>query len=286
VTGELFSAILFGFTGAYIFYFAFRKLVLKHRIMGLATSRIRGMAMGLVEVAGVADLEGELRDPIYMQPCAYFHIHVEQYRRHGKGGSWQTVYRSDSTGRGFYCRDSTGKVLILPDKPELYFAMPIKRENGLLTAMFSSSVDDEAMVFLRTKASGQCRLTAYILRKDDPLYVLGYARPLPTEMRAGAGIALADAAARLKKEKPQIPPGDWDMELAKFKKEWDAAHKKDIPDADTISTSFISRYAGVTMVLANCEDDAVSKLGWGSVFGVIVGAALMMLSVFFVLQKL
>ena len=74
----------------------------------IPTSKMRSVAMGLVEVKGDVEAIGEIfNDPIYNKPCVYYRIEILQ--RKGKGTS--QIY-FDENSESFFLSDDTGSVLI------------------------------------------------------------------------------------------------------------------------------------------------------------------------------
>jgi hypothetical protein len=280
----LLHGVVFFFAGAGVFFLGFRLLSLRRKIMGLATSKIRSLAMGVVEICGTAQLDKiELRDPIFMEPCAYYKIEVEEYRSSGKSSSWRTVYRTDSNGRAFFCRDATGQVLIVPDKPQVEI-VPLTRESSV----FGTNDEDPAARFLRVHASGTCRLKAHILRQGDPLYILGYAQPIPRSM---SGVSVNEAAFKLKKDKErmaaldknkdgQVDEQEWKDGLEDYKQTLDDAELKKAPPETEMQTCFLSKGPSVPLVIGNCEGDVTTNLGRGAALMVFIGAVFMIVAFF------
>src|SRR5688500_10137500 len=99
---DVFMAAFGAGWGVWQFFHGFRKLKLKRTIEGLATSKVRSMAMGTVELSGVARCASQILDPIYQQLCALYKVVVQEYRRSGKSGSWHTIYERDSCAQPFF----------------------------------------------------------------------------------------------------------------------------------------------------------------------------------------
>ncbi|MFN0117973.1 MAG: GIDE domain-containing protein [Elusimicrobiota bacterium] len=231
------------------------------------------MAIGTVELAGTAARDVELVDPIYLQPCAYYHIKVEEERGSGKHRRWITVYEKHTNGTPFYCQDSTGRVLVIPDSPEVHLSNKLTRRSSMLTS-FSGSSDN-------------LKLVAEIIREGDPLFVIGVAQPLPKEMRVGAGVSVREAAENLKKDTEKMKQIDanrdghvdaieWEMAVAKHKKDLD--NQKALEESKTpkqvdlfTSTAFVSKGPGSKLVIANDEKELVARLGRYAFLEVIGG---------------
>jgi hypothetical protein len=110
-------AILFGFIlfilGLIPTYFGlkynkFRKVVLK-----TPTSKIWDLHKGLVEIYGEVNPseKGTMISPILQKECVYYKYKIQEYRRHGKSGSYVTISEGKEH-RLFYLQDVTGFVLV------------------------------------------------------------------------------------------------------------------------------------------------------------------------------
>lgn len=110
-------AILFGFIlfilGLIPTYFGlkynkFRKVVLK-----TPTSKIWDLHKGLVEIYGEVNPseKGTMISPILQKECVYYKYKIQEYRRHGKSGSYVTISKGEEH-RPFYLQDLTGCILV------------------------------------------------------------------------------------------------------------------------------------------------------------------------------
>jgi len=64
---DVFAGVGLGL-GLWLFYSGFKDLRLRRTISGLATSKARSLAMGLVELSGRTEGLDPLQDPIYQLP--------------------------------------------------------------------------------------------------------------------------------------------------------------------------------------------------------------------------
>ncbi len=88
-------------------------------IRNTPTSKVRSMAMGLVEVKGTTKVADEsLESPFSGEDCVFYKYEVEEYRRQGKHSRWVTI-DSGRNGASFYIDDGTGQVLVDPRGAEL-----------------------------------------------------------------------------------------------------------------------------------------------------------------------
>lgn len=303
--------------GGFFFYTGFRKLVLRRKALGLATSKARSMAMGTVELSGIAVKNTELSDPIFKEPCVYFNIKVEERRRSGKRSHWVTVHQEQSDGIGFFCQDTTGKVLVLPRKPELHFANPIVLRGGSInTTLFTTKAAPATSpnVAYLARWGGNTRITAHILRAGDPVYVIGCALPTRAQLIAEApkvpdvpgSISMAanvkKDAARMKamdtNQDGHVDAMEWEQGLASYKRflEMKHAHETELAKEDHLKkvtvtdplefSGMVTRTDECGLVLAHSEDDLVKRLGTWAFIGVIGGGAAFTLGLILLLQKL
>lgn len=219
------------FAGLGMFWKGFRDLKLKRTIEGLATSKVRSMAMGTVELCGRAELLSPILDPIYGQPCAYYRIEAQELRGSGKSQKWVTIYQSDSAAHPFLLADDTGRVPVLPDGPILYCRHDV--EVAQRWVFFpSAGPDGKVNDFLRSlpgRTSADIRMTAQIIREGDPVYVLGYASPLDKPLtlteKAVRRVrhSLHDVARMLKGNAELMRKADANQDGVVDAQEWDTA---------------------------------------------------------------
>ena len=114
--------IIFGITMLGIgFYY----LKLKILVENTPTSKIRSIAMGLVEIFGSVVPIKLLKSPFTNKECIGYKYTIEEYKSSGKENSWQIIKQGDSRNN-FYLKDDTGNVLVNPigaqlDIPRSYF---------------------------------------------------------------------------------------------------------------------------------------------------------------------
>jgi hypothetical protein len=170
----------FGFgAGVYSFFWGFKRLRRKRLIENIPTSKIRSLALGLVEVVGRADIERSLKSPLTHTPCVYYRFTIEEYRSSGKSGRWVEVAAGSSAGVFFWVSDDTGKILVLPQGAEL----EIKRDFEFKTG-WRKPLPEKLKDILRQRGissssifgSKILRFREWLIRSQDNVYVLGTAR--------------------------------------------------------------------------------------------------------------
>ncbi|MCW9049168.1 MAG: hypothetical protein OQK50_02410 [Deltaproteobacteria bacterium] len=98
---------LAGFTFCSAFYF----LRMKRQIENTPTSKVRSVAMGMVEVKGQALRKFALVSPLSQSPCVFYRL--TKYRRE-KNNQWKVNSVSSSANVPFLLEDETGRVEIDP----------------------------------------------------------------------------------------------------------------------------------------------------------------------------
>lgn len=182
--GGLFGVLLLC-AGLYMFYNSLKNLKLKRLIENVPTSKMRSVAMGLVELKGKIEVSDKvLEDPFDKKKCVFWRVHIEERVKRGKHGRWITRHKAKGQVP-FFISDDSGSVLI---KLEGANMDDVKRDSQYETALLFS---DKLPLNVRNycnknrirfrglfggKKRMRCRVT--YLEPNDNIYVLGHARPL------------------------------------------------------------------------------------------------------------
>lgn len=197
-------AALISLLGVAIFWHGFNRMHKYRLIKDIPQSKIRSMAMGLVEIHGTCRPAELIYAPFSKSECVYFKYEIKEYRKHtsrdSKGHS-RTTYSWDTVAFGdrrvpFYAVDDTGQVMVYPDRAEFAIRerMAFHQDHGVYDgiAMFISALnswkgdkearpetDDLRLVALREWKGkvtvGDRRYYEYFLAPDDQLFVMGTA---------------------------------------------------------------------------------------------------------------
>lgn len=142
------------------------------------TSQISRIVPGLVEVKGKVRCAGpHVVSPMSKSPCVYFRFHVEEYRSHGKSGSWRTVI-NDSKEAGCILSDGTGDVRLNLLEAELLLKPDAHAKSGTFN---DASPELEASLAAYGRSSTgfvfnkAMKYTETILHEGDQIYALGTA---------------------------------------------------------------------------------------------------------------
>lgn len=153
----------------------------KSQIMELTPrSKIRSLAMGLVEVNGFV-LPGKMiiKTPMTHSNCVYFKYVIEEYINldlTGELGVWKPVKEGEFS-TPFYLNDDTGKILINPKGAEVTTTSTITQLKDyniteVVESFFSKINYNYKNVFGKIK---KARIREVILEPDSRIYVLGTA---------------------------------------------------------------------------------------------------------------
>ena len=248
---------------------AFVCLRLKRRIEDTPTSRIRALAMGLVEVRGRARRCYALVAPMTQSACVWYRL--RKYRRDSRN-RWTLSSESDSGHVPFVLDDGSGRVMVEPTGATVKAAT---RQTGYpgTSTVIGAAVEggpDEKWV-------------EELIYEGTTLYVLGYARPLRTD---GGGLRARTVAVlrRLKLDPHALRRYDTNGDGRLDADEWQAARTEaeQLAVAEHLREATVPPEAvalgrpprGLPFLLAetSSEQVLVSKYLWG-------GAALLLLGV-------
>ncbi|MGQ0556709.1 MAG: GIDE domain-containing protein [Nitrospiraceae bacterium] len=170
--------------GLGLFWYGWTVQQRKRLIESIPTSPIRSLALGLVEISGQAEAEGELLTSLFNElPCVFYFYAVEERVRSGKNTRWKTI-ASGTSERPFFVRDATGRVLVVPAGARL-----ILPDERISKANWRGELPPLALAGLRRlgiaihgwMGSKTLRCREALIRQDQSVYVLGTALA-PQEM--------------------------------------------------------------------------------------------------------
>ena len=99
------------FIAMLLFWYAFYFLRMKRQMENTPTSKVRSVAMGMVEVKGEAIRKFALLSPMSQTPCVFYRL--TKYRR-DKNNQWRVSSISSSDNVPFLLEDNTGRIEIDP----------------------------------------------------------------------------------------------------------------------------------------------------------------------------
>jgi hypothetical protein len=182
-SGNIFSQfgpLFFTLTGFYVFFHGFKEFRGKRLVEDIPTSTIRGLAMGIVEVIGIAKSKKILKSPLTSTDCVFYKYLIEEYVRRGKSKHWIPHLKGDSSLIPFYIEDGTGEILVLPLGAryimpedylyESYSFQPFPDNLIHFSQRFSISLKN---LFTMNR---KLRFREWYIQENDQVYVLGYAQ--------------------------------------------------------------------------------------------------------------
>jgi hypothetical protein len=172
----LWGGIIVLVMGFVLFLVGFIFLRKKRLIENTPTSKIRSLAMGLVEVYGevVPAKEVVLKSPLQNKDCVYYHYTVEEYRQSGKNSRWVTL-ENNTKSVEFFLRDDTGTVLVNAEGAEI--EIPMDFESKTRPSFFKMSVNMGPLGF--SLGEPQRRYREWLIEPKDKLYIMGNAGDNP-----------------------------------------------------------------------------------------------------------
>jgi hypothetical protein len=185
-----FGSLFFLFAGASAAGYGIKEYMLVRKIEDTPTSKIRSVAVGIIEIKGKARPEEKLTSPITRADCAYWRVTADYYQSSKNGGYWVT-FHNESSGKPFYIEDDTGRMLVDPSGGEVSIKNDFVSEGSMSDRAFFglipvTQLDKKVLDFLdanpavkaRFQAHSQIRVTEYYIYDGDELYALGSAEPI------------------------------------------------------------------------------------------------------------
>jgi hypothetical protein len=156
----------------------------KQVIADTPTSKIRSLAMGLVEIFGqvIPIKEHVFKSPFTDKDCVYYQYIIDEYRSSGKSSHWVTVKKEEQRDL-FYLKDETGMVLIDPTDAQIEARKDFECQSGL-----GKDPPEQVIRFLSAKnlshegflgMNKTMRYQETIIAPDDSLYIMGTAGTNP-----------------------------------------------------------------------------------------------------------
>jgi E3 Ubiquitin ligase len=173
--GFPFYATLGLVAGPGMFWRSFRDMRMRRLIQNTPASRIRSMAMGLVEVNGHVAPRSVVTAPFSGKPCAYWEVDVATRARRN---AWSVVHRNAS-GHPFYLSDDTGTALVYPQGSRCTIQYQVEEEcSGLaLPDCYADYFRDQHLGMSTLWRMGALRFRERLLEEGQQVYVLGSATP-------------------------------------------------------------------------------------------------------------
>jgi hypothetical protein len=174
-----FFALGMALAGPFLTWTGFRAWRIRRLIEGTPASRIRSMAMGLVELNGSVSERSRVSAPFSGRPCAYWEIEIQtRNSRKDRPDGWTTVHRNRS-GHPFYLRDETGVALVYPQGAECHLPFGVEEQTGGfgVPEPYAGYMEQQGLAMRGVWAIGPMRFRERMLEDDAHVFVLGRAFP-------------------------------------------------------------------------------------------------------------
>lgn len=115
----------------------------RRAMRALAVRRIDDVLTGeKARIVGAVEPLAAITAPLSGRACVYWRVHVEEYRRSGKNGSWHTIV-DEHEGVDFLLRDGDQKALV-----KTSFVHPVLERDGSWSSGLWNEASDELKAFL------------------------------------------------------------------------------------------------------------------------------------------
>lgn len=187
--GEL--SLLGLIAGPALLYLGFNNWHLKRLIENTPTSKIRSIAMGLVEIYGTVSqpLKEFLKTPFTNQHAAHYYYKIEKLQKTKNGSHWTTIKKGQASTQ-FYLKDNTGSVLVDPTEATIDILPTYQKTTSQLTTLppaiqqFCAANNVSLNTFFGFGRT--LRFSEYALAHNDKAYILGTAGDNPYKAEATA----------------------------------------------------------------------------------------------------
>jgi hypothetical protein len=185
--------------GIFVMWRGFHWFKRKRLIEDIPTSKVRAIAMGLVEIQGKARQATKeiIRAPLSGKKCVHYKYVVEKRVQSGKSSHWKIISRGYNPDP-FYLEDNTGKVMVEPKYADMHIPKSHQsssswgKDPGAQVKSFlkKESIKFEGALF---GANYTMRYTEWIITPGMQLYVMGTAADNPYVENATSVHGVEDA---------------------------------------------------------------------------------------------
>lgn len=171
--------------GIGLFVWAIISFKNKRLIENIPTSKIRSIAMGLVEIYGevVPEIDNILKSPLSQNDCVYYKYKIDKLQTTGKSTHWRTIKKGWNYIY-FYLKDDTGMVLIDPLDAKINITV-----DNVFKSSLGKDPPDKVKQFLQKEnvdfegkilgINKTMRYTEHFIAPKDKLYIMGTATDNP-----------------------------------------------------------------------------------------------------------
>ncbi len=149
--------------------------LLKRHVENTPTSKIRSLAMGMVEIYGRARRKYALVAPMTSTPCVYYRLRTYRRETHGENrGRWRLQSDRSSGHVPFYIEDATGRVTVDPRKASIRAGVKQEGFPGQRNIMFGGGGSYDSSE----------KWVEEVIHEGTSLYVLGDAKVLKQQRKS------------------------------------------------------------------------------------------------------
>lgn len=216
--------------GIALFIWGFFQLRKKQIIENIPTSKIRSMAMGLVEIQGAAVDWMPLTAPFTQKKCVFYHYQVQELRRSKNSSHWVTIKEGKTEQSPFFVTDDTGKVLINPLGANFDLVPAYQQQfsnfSGLpdhVTAFLEQNqVRFKTFFGLGTKT---LKLIEYVIVPHEPVFIIGVCQNNRHQLAMEYRNRVNDRLKMLKQNPDQLAKFDQNKDGQISMEEWEVARQ-------------------------------------------------------------
>jgi hypothetical protein len=178
--GQIFGAAILGLGfGIFSFIVGLKSLFLKRMIENIPTSKVRSIAMGLVEVYGEVVPIKAMKSPFTNKDCVYYRYDIEEQHTDSKGRSYWVNIKRDERSVPFRLKDETDSVIVDCAGANMNVKVDTVFESGI-----GHDPPPQVLSFLKAQKiahdtflgfNKHMRYTEYFIEPGDKLYILGTA---------------------------------------------------------------------------------------------------------------
>ncbi|MBI4176395.1 MAG: hypothetical protein HY518_04265 [Candidatus Aenigmarchaeota archaeon] len=185
-------AVFFIPIGAVLLFAGMYFLKKRNLVADTPTSRIRSLAMGLVEIYGKVEPINVLTAELTGKSCVYYQYSVEELRTEGKSQKWVKIMGGGAV-EPFYLADGTGSVMVAPKGAEVEIPNDLDYQSG-----WGKDPPESVKAFLKSHnrsfegllgINKTMRFREELIAPGDMLYIMGTAAKNPLAKKAATGLA-------------------------------------------------------------------------------------------------
>ncbi|MBW2503490.1 MAG: hypothetical protein JRE16_02860, partial [Deltaproteobacteria bacterium] len=206
------AGVIPGIAAAFLIWGGFHYVRLKRQVENTPTSKVRSLALGMVEIHGRARRMYALVSPMSQSACVWYRL--RKYRK-GRKKKWRLIQQIDSSHVAFRLDDGTGRIVVDPS------GATVKAKTQL------TGYPDQFMKVLGTfgrTADPEEKWIEDLIYEGTALYVLGFAQPASTK-RKSLKERTAHRLRQLKLDHRALPRYDTDQNGHIDATEWQSARR-------------------------------------------------------------